>query len=118
MNLIPKLKTKSRAELASIGFYLVTGIILFAVLVLTGFPPHLALIAITSLITAYGLFTKRFWAIWLVAILFIVISTFALYTLISVGFSNPLTVMSLTVYTVMTWIFTVYIVFKRKPSEP
>lgn len=115
MSIATKLKTMNRFDLASIAFYAVTGIILLVFLPLSGFPPHLALIGIVSLITAYSLFTKRVWAPWLVAILFVVNSVFSLYTLYSVGFSNVLTALSMIVYAVLTWLFTIYLLLKRKP---
>lgn len=117
MDLVSKLKTFKRAELASMAFYAITGVILLALLPLTGFPPHLGLIAILSLITAYSFFTKRFWAIWLVAILFGVATTFSLYTLYSIGFTIPIISTALIVYAVLTGLFTAYIVLKRRPLE-
>ena len=117
MSLATKLKNTNRAELASTGFYAITGIIVLAFLPLTGFPPHLGLIGILSLITAYSLFAKRAWAPWLVAILFVVASVFSLYTLYAVGFSNALIGISMIAYAVLTWVFTAYILLKRKPLE-
>ncbi len=114
MSLVTKLKALNRMEIASIAFYAVTGIILLVFLPLSGFPPHLALISIVSLITAYSLFTKRAWAPWLVGILFLVNSVFSLYTLYSVGFSNALTALSMIVYAVLTWIFSLNILLRRK----
>jgi formate hydrogenlyase subunit 3/multisubunit Na+/H+ antiporter MnhD subunit len=117
VSLATKLKTFNRLELASIAFYAITGIILLAFLPLTGFPPHIGFLGILSLITAYSLFTKRAWAPWLVAILFVVATVFSLYTLYSTGFSNALTGISMIAYAVLTWVFTAYIILKTKQLE-
>ncbi len=114
MSIATKLKTFKPFELASLAFYALTGLILLAVLPLTGFPPHLGFLAIFSLITAYSLFLKRGWAPWLVAILFIVNTAFSLDVLISVGFSNLLVGLSMLGYAVLTWLFTAYLLLKRK----
>jgi hypothetical protein len=109
-----KIKTFNRIELASLSFYVIAGIILLVFLPLTGFPPQLGLLGIVSLITAYGLFTKRTWAQWLVFILFIGASAFSLYTLYSIGFSSVLIAISMVAYAALTWIFTFYLLLKRK----
>ena len=114
MSLATRLKTFKPFKLASIAFFAVTGIILLAFLPLTGYPPHVGFLGILSLITAYSLFVKRGWAPWLVAVLFIVNSAFALDTLFSVGFSNVLVALSMVGYAVLTWIFSAYVLLKRK----
>jgi len=103
-----------RIELSSLAFYAVTGILLLASLPLTDFAPHLALLGILSLIVAYSLFTKRVWTRWLIAILFVAASVFAIFTFYSIGFSNVLIALSMIGYAVFTWIFAVYILLKRK----
>jgi len=114
-SLVARLKSFNRIELAALAFYAVTGIILLAFLLLTGFPPQLGLLGVLSLITDYGIFTKRAWAPWVLFILFVAASTFSLYTLAAIGFSNALVGISMTVYAVLTWIFAIYIlVVKRK----
>jgi uncharacterized membrane protein (Fun14 family) len=118
VSLATKLKTINRAELASIAFYAIAGIILLAFLPLTSFAPQLGLLGILSLIAAYGLFTKRAWAPWLLVILLVGASTFSLYTLYSIGFSNALIGIGMIAYAVLTWVFALYILFKRKPLEP
>ena len=114
MSLVPRLKTFKPFELASLAFYGVTGIVLLAFLPLTGYPPHVAFLGILSLITVYSLFAKRVWAPWLVAVLVIVNSTFALDVLFSIGFSNILVALSMLGYAVLTWLFTAYLLLKRK----
>ena len=112
--LASRLKSFNRIEIAAIAFYAVTGIILLAFLPFTGFPPQLALIGILSLITDYSIFTKRGWAPWLLFILFAGASTFSIYTLAIAGFSNAPLGISLTVYAVLTWIFTIYILLIKR----
>ena len=116
MSLATKLKSFNRIELASLAFYAIAGIILLAFLPLTSYPPQLGLLGILSLIAAYGLFTKRAWAPWLVAVLLVVATTFSLYTLYAVGFSNVLLGISMIAYAVLTWVFPLYILLKRKPT--
>lgn len=114
MPLSTKLKALKPFESASIAFYAVTGIILLAFLPSTSYPPHLGFLGILSLITAYSLFAKRGWTQWLVAAIFIIITAFSLVTLYSVGFSNVLIALSMLTYAVLTWVFTAYIILKRK----
>jgi uncharacterized membrane protein (DUF2068 family) len=111
--LISKLSV-SRIELASIAFYAVSGIILLVFLFLTGYPPHLAFLGVLSLIVAFGVFTHRKWTPWINFILFAAASTFAIYTLISIGFSNAIVAVEMIVYVALTWVFAYYNLLKRK----
>lgn len=113
-SLASKLGTQNLASLASIAFYGAAGIAFFVLLGLSGFPPHVALMGITSLVAAYGLFTNRKWVRWLVIALFFVSTTFALYTLYFVAATDAVTSAGMIVYAVLTWIFTVYVVKLRK----
>jgi hypothetical protein len=113
VSLSKRLKTFKPFQLASIAFYAVTGLIL-AFLPLTGYPPHLGFLGIFSLITAYSLFVKRGWAPWIVAILFFVNTAFSLDVLFSIGFSNIVVALSMLAYAVLTWMFTAYLLLKRK----
>jgi hypothetical protein len=49
--------------------------------------------------------------------LFAVATTISLYTLYVVQFSNWLVGISMVAYAVLTWIFTAYIMLKRKAPE-
>jgi hypothetical protein len=113
VSLATKLKTFKPLELESLAFYAGSGIILFAALFLTSFPPHLAFLGILSLITAYSFLAKRGWTQWLVAAMFIIITAFTLDTLFSAGFSDALVGVSMLGYAVLTWIFTAYIILKK-----
>jgi hypothetical protein len=116
VSLASKLKSFNRIELASLAFYIVAGVVLLVFLPLTGYAPQLGLLGILSIIVAYGVFTKRAWAQWLIFILFVGASTFSFYTLVVAGFSNALLGISMIAYAVLTWIFTIYLLLlRRKP---
>jgi uncharacterized membrane protein len=112
-----KPKTVDIKTVAPAAFYGAVGVLLLALLPFANFPPHIGLTGILSLITAYGLFTKRFWATWLVVALFFVATTFSLYTLYYIAFSNWIVSIGMIAYAVLTWVFTAYTLQKRKPSE-
>jgi hypothetical protein len=112
-----KLKTADIKTLAPVAFYGAVGVLFLALLPFANFPPHIGLTGILSLITAYSLFKKRFWAVWLVIALFFVATTFSLYTLYYIIFSNWIVGISMIIYAVLMWAFTAYVVLKRKPSE-
>lgn len=99
--------------LASIIFYIITGIILLILLPLSNYPPHLGLTGVLSIITGYALLTKRAWARWLVAALFFVITTMTLYTIAVILFSNITVTIGMLVYAILTWYFTYYVFIKK-----
>jgi hypothetical protein len=117
MSSASKPRTADISALAPVTFYGAVGIILLVLLPLTNFPPHVGLTGVLSLITAYGLLKKSFWAIWLVGALFAVATTFSLYTLFFIGFSNLVVGLSMVAYAILTWVFTVYLILKRKAAE-
>jgi len=117
MSLRSRLDFGSRGMLAAIAFYAAVGIVNFAVLFMANFPPHLGVMGILSLITAYGLFMKRAWTIWVVAMLFFIITTFAIYTLYYVWSNDAIVGLSTVAYFVLTCIFTAYITMKRRVLE-
>jgi hypothetical protein len=112
-----KLNTARIRTLAPVAFYAAVGIIFLALLPFANFPPHVGLTGILSLVTAYGIFKKSFWATWLVVALFAVATTISLYTLYIVQFSNWLVGISMVAYAVLTWGFTAYIMLKRNTRE-
>lgn len=114
MALASILKTEKLGSLATIAFYGIAGIVFLILLPLSGFPPHVALTGITSLIAAYGLLKKRFWAFWLVGALLFVATTFAFVTLYYTLATDALTSAAVIAYAVLTWIFTAYAISKRK----
>jgi len=114
VSLASKLKFESPGAFASTAFYGVAGIILLIMLPLSGFPPHVAITGIASIIAAAGLFLKRRWSIWLISALFFVVSTFTLYTLYFVIATDMITTISMGAYAVLTWIFTIYVAINHK----
>jgi hypothetical protein len=115
MSLKSKLRIENVGMFLALIFYAVAGIICFAVLPMTGFPPHIGIIGILSLLTAYGLFGKRAWTIWLVVILFFTVTTFSAVTLYYGR--DPLLDISMVAYLILTWISTIYIAYKRETLE-
>ena len=115
MQLTSNLKTQTPMSLASIAFYGVAGIILLIMLPLSGFPPHIGLLGITSVFAAYGLLFQRRWATWLVVALFFVATVFSLYTLYFVINTDAITAVGMVAYAILTWVFT--LIVAKKPKE-
>jgi SNF family Na+-dependent transporter len=112
-----KLKIESRGMFVTSAFYAAVGVIFFVLLVMAGFPPYLGIIGIFSLITAYGIFRKRAWTIWLVMILFFVGTTFSAVMIYYVPEIDYVLSIGVVIYLILTWIFTAYVVVKRKSFE-
>lgn len=117
MQLASKLKNQTPTSLASIAFFGIVGIIFLIMLPLSGFPPHVGLIGITSIVAAYGLLLKRTWADWLVVALFFVATVFSLFTLYYVIAVDAVAATTMIAYAVLTWIFTAIVVVNRKNKE-
>ena len=117
MSFISKLKTMDTRALAPVAFYGAVGVLFLILLPIANFPPHIGLTGILSLITAYSLFKKRFWATWLVVAVFFVATTFSLYTLYYIILNNWIAGIAIIAYAVLTWSFTAYTLSKREPSE-
>jgi uncharacterized membrane protein (DUF2068 family) len=117
VSIVSRLKTENRSLFATSAFYTVAGILFLVLLVLTPFALHLGIIGIFSLVTAYGLFTKRAWTIWFVVILFFVSTTFSAFTIYYFLGADSLLGLSAIVYLALTWIFTGYALAKRKTLE-
>jgi hypothetical protein len=112
-----KRKTVDFRALAPVVFYGTVGVIFLFLLPLANFPPHIGLTGSLSLVVAYGIFKNRFWAIWLVLTLLAVATTISLFTLYVIGFTNWIVGISMIIYAVLTWLFSVQIVLKRKSRE-
>jgi hypothetical protein len=111
---------KSKLKIESVGmflvsiFYVVVGILCFFVLATDFRLIHVGIIGIFSLITAYGVFKKRFWAMWSAIILLFIATAFSatmLYFLSGKDFILGLTSVA---YLILTWIFTAYLAAKRE----
>ena len=117
MSSVSKLKTVNFRTLAPVVFYGTVGVIFLVLLPLASFPPHIGLTGSLSLVVAYGIFKNRFWAIWLVLALLAVATTISLYTLYVIAFTNWVVSVSMIIYAVLTWLFTVQIVLRRKKRK-
>jgi uncharacterized membrane protein (DUF2068 family) len=117
MSLRSKLKIESVGMSAAFAFYAIAGIIFLAEMPLADFAPHIGMIGILSLITAYGLFRKRVWALWLIVALSLIATTFSAYTIYYLVGRDLLLNLSVIGYLVLTWIFTGYAAAKRKTLE-
>ncbi len=108
-----QLKNLNIGALAPSIYYAATGIIFFILLPIANYPPHIGFTAIMSLITAYGLYTKRRWAKWLVGALFFVATTISMYTVYFLLLTNVLVSVVMLIYAVLTWYFTYYVIIKK-----
>jgi len=117
MSFASRLKIQNIGMFSASMFYVIAGIVLLIALLVTGFPPHIGIIAIFSLATAYGLFKKRSWTIYFIFIIFFTVTAFAVYTLYSYFLQNALFTTAILVYLALTWIFTAYTASKRNTLE-
>ena len=117
MSLGSRLRIESWGIFATSAFYAIVGIAFLALLPLNGFPPHVGILGILSLIAAYGMFRKRAWSFWFIIILFFANTTYAIYVIYSVLGSNYLFGVGMIFYLILTWVFTAYAANKRKVLE-
>ena len=117
MSLGSRLKIESKGMFATFAFYAIAGIIFLVLLPIASFAPHLGIVGMFSLITAYGVLKKRVWAIWFVMILFFVGTTFSAFMIYNIPQLDYLLGVGAIAYLVLTWIFTVYAWEKRKIFE-
>jgi hypothetical protein len=121
MALKERLKIESMPIFLFAIFYLLAGIWSFAILAFNGAMVDMAIIALLSLITAYGLYKMQKWSLWLVVALFFIGNTFGLVTLYgsiaSNGFAGSIEVLLLNLaligYVIMMWLATIYIGAKK-----
>lgn len=107
-------KIENKGIFATSIFYAIAGILFLVLFPLNGYAPHLGLLGIFSLGTFYGLFRTRSWSLWLVMILFISGTTFAIFTLYTIGFQNLLYNVGVIAYLILTWISAIYVAAKRE----
>ena len=122
MALKSKLKIESTPIFVFLIFYVIAAIGNLYILTVNGVAMvHTAIIAILSLLTAYGLYKMEKWSLWLVVVLFFIGNTFGLVTLYwsiaAYGFagSTDALLLNLTLigYIIMTWLATIYIGAKK-----
>ncbi len=114
MQLSAIMKDINLSQLMVIIFHTVSGIILLACLPILAFPPHVGLIGIISIITAYSILAKRVWAPFLVFFLLVTNTSFVVFTLYSAGFSDTALTFSMLTFVSLTWIMTLMFYFKKK----
>ena len=114
VSLSAKFQRLNPAQRAATVFFAVTGLLLLVFLGLSGFPPHLALLGILSILTAFSLLANRPWAPWLVILLLITNSVFSFFTLYAIGLSNTLVALTMVGYGVLTWAIATWMWLRRK----
>ena len=118
MSLKSKLKIENFGMFAASVFYTLVGVLCFTVLIIVDFRfVHIGIMGILSLITAYGLFKKRNWSLWVVVALFFIGTTFSAYTLYYTLGGDLFINISAIVYLIFTWVFTTYVTAKRRTLE-
>jgi multisubunit Na+/H+ antiporter MnhF subunit len=113
MSIAAKLKIESMGMFLASVFYIIVGILCFAVFALTRFPPHFAIIGIVNLVTFYGLLMKRSWSLYLIVALFLTVNALAVYTLYYTWMKDVITEVGMLAYVILTWIATIYMANKR-----
>jgi hypothetical protein len=122
MTLKEKLKIESTPIFVFTVFYILAAVWTLAILAVNGIAMvHTAIIALLSLITAYGLYKMQKWSLWLVVALFFIGNTFGLvnlyWSIIGNGFSENTETLLLNLaligYVIMTWLATIYIGAKK-----
>jgi hypothetical protein len=117
MSLSSKLKIESIGMFVSLVFYAAVGVIFFILLPLTSYMPTLAILGIFSLITAYGLFRKRNWTIWIIVILLFTGTAFSVSMISYALWRDPFMLLGTIAYLILTWVFTAYTASKRSTLE-
>ena len=117
-----RLKIESLPIFVFLVFYVIAAIGNLYILAVNGVAmAHTGIIAILSLITAYGLYRMEKWSLWLVVVLFFIGNTYGIITLYATitgyGFmeSNDAFLLNLALigYIIMTWLATIYIGAKK-----
>jgi len=122
MALKERLKIESAPIFVFLIFYIIAAIGNLYILAANGFAMvQTALIAILSLITAYGLYRMEKWSLWPVVVLFFIGNTFGFvtlyYSIAGSGFAGSVDTLLLNLaligYLIMTWLATIYIGARR-----
>jgi len=104
-------------------FYFIVGVVNFLIMGIYGLDlSHVALVAVLSLITAFGLYRLQKWSLWFVVGLFFIATTYGAFTLnvflrnysTNPELSGLLAILPWIIYLVLTWIATAYVAAKRK----
>lgn len=104
-------------------FYLMAGVLNFVVLGLYGLGLfHVAIVAVLSFVTSFGLYRLRNWSLWLVSGLFFIASTYVAYMLsfsINSYYAEPqagnlFAMLVWIIYLLLTWLATLYVAARRR----
>ncbi|MEM2419407.1 MAG: hypothetical protein QXL38_00280 [Candidatus Bathyarchaeia archaeon] len=118
MSLKSKLKIEDTGIFAASIFHIAVGITCFVALTTVDHGLiHIGLIGVISLATAYGLLQGRSWALWSIFVATFMATVLAFSMLYYTMGSDILIDTAMIVYTILTWIFTVYVTSKRKKLE-
>lgn len=123
MSLKSKLKVESLGAAVFSIFYAIVGVAIISILMLSNFTiPHMAVLAFLSLVTAYGLFKMKKWAVLLTIVLFFLETAFGATTLYSSIMTEPFfssletSLLNLTLIAYLTMLFAalIYVVATRE----
>ena len=123
MTLKSRLKFENPAVLLFSAFYVIVGIVFLFIFAIYNLRLlHLGIIGVLSLIAAYGVFRMEKWAVWLVAALFLLGTTFGTITLydsiVLQTFEGALLFhVALIAYLISTVVALIYVAAKRKDFE-
>lgn len=104
-------------------FYLIAGLANFVILGIYGLDLfHIALVAILSLIAAFGVYRLQSWSLWFVVGLFFIATTHIVLMLsvsmekyaVNQDLSSLFAILAWIIYLIFTWIATIYVAAKRK----
>ncbi len=116
MSIVSKL-TESKDFLIISVFYIIVAVLSFVLVPMTGYPPHMVIIGLFSLVAGYSLLMKRSWSLYLVVTMFLIATVFSAYMLYYMFTKDILIDLGATSYLVLTWIATIYVVAKRVKLE-
>jgi hypothetical protein len=123
MDLASKLNIEYKGMFVFALFYLVAGVINIVILGVYGLGLfHVALVAVLSLVTAFGLYRLQSWSLWLVIALFFIATTYSVFMInvssasyaANASLSSLLAVVVWLAYLLLTLIATLYIAAKRR----
>ena len=124
MTLKSKFKIENPIGFLFSVFYIIAGAVEVSYLVIEKFvaPPHIGVLGLLSLITAYGLFKMRKWSVLLVIALFFLGITFGAttlyYSIVSQTFEGALLFhVALIAYLFMTLVASIYVIAKREKFQ-
>ena len=104
-------------------FYFMAGVVNFIIMGIYGLDlSHVALVAVLSLITSFGLYRLQKWSLWFVVGLFFIATTYCAFTFnaflgsytANPNFGGLFAILAWIIYLILIWIATIYVAAKRK----